>query len=300
MAGRVKLLIGGGVILVAIILVLASTFKVKEAQQGILLQFGDPRIVVKESGLNFKTPFVQNVEYFDKRILEFDARSEEVILGDQKRLVVDAFLRYKIVDPLRFFQSVGTEDVADNRLNAILGSSIRQVLGKVPLVTVLSGERAALMRDIRTIVNGQALGFGVDVVDVRIRRADLPEENSQAIFRRMQTEREREAKEFRAEGEQEAQIIRSRAERERTVLLAEAKRDAEITRGEGDGEAARIFADAFKRDPEFFSFFRSLQAYREALRQSDTTMVLSPDSEFFRYFNETTVKGNDAAGTGDK
>jgi membrane protease subunit HflC len=298
MAGRVKLLIFGGLILVAIILVLASTFKVKEAQQGILLQFGDPRIVVKDPGLNFKTPFVQNVEYFDKRILEFDARSEEVILGDQKRLVVDAFLRYKIVDPLRFFQSVGSEDVANNRLSAILSSSIRQVLGKVPLVTVLSGERATLMRDIRTIVNGQALGFGVDVVDVRIRRADLPEENSQAIFRRMQTEREREAKEFRAQGEQEAQIIRARAERERTVLLAEAKRDAEITRGEGDGEAARIFADAFKRDPEFFAFFRSLQAYREALRQGDTTMVLSPESEFFRYFNETAVKGNDATGTG--
>ena len=290
MSARAKLMIAGGVILVAIILLLASTFKVKEQEQAILLQFGEPRAVVDKPGLYFKTPFVQNVEYFDRRVLEFDGASEEVILGDQKRLVVDAFLRYRITSPLLFFQSLGTEEVARSRLNAILNGSIRQVLGQVPLVAVLSGERAALMRDIREQVNRASGGFGIQVIDVRIRRADLPEENSQAIFRRMQTEREREAKEFRAQGEQEAQIIRARAERERTVLLAEAKRDAEIARGEGDGQASRIFADAFKRDPEFFAFFRSLQAYREALKQGDTTLVLSPDSEFFQYFGQAGSK----------
>ncbi|MGD9537165.1 MAG: protease modulator HflC [Alphaproteobacteria bacterium] len=286
MSGRAKLLTAGGVLLVALILLLASTFKVKEQEQAILLQFGDPRTVVTEPGLYFKTPFVQNVEYFDKRVLEFDGAAEEVILGDQKRLVVDAFLRYRITNALQFFQSLGTEEVARTRLSAILNGSLRQVLGKVPLITVLSGERASLMRDIQQQVNSATRGFGIDVIDVRIRRADLPEENSQAIYRRMQTEREREAREFRAQGEQEAQVIRSRAERERTVLLAEARRDAEITRGDGDGEAARIFAEAFQRDPEFFAFFRSLQAYRQALRSGDTTFVLSPDSEFFQYFEE--------------
>lgn len=289
MSGRAKLLIAGGVILVAIILLLASTYKVKEWQQAILLQFGEPRVVRDKAGLYFKTPFVQNVEYFDKRVLGYDAPSEEVILGDQKRLVVDAFLRYRIRDPLLFFQSVGNEEVAKNRLGAILNASIRQVLGKVPLVTVLSGERATLMREIRTLVNRASTGFGVDVIDVRIRRADLPEENSQAIFRRMETEREREAKEFRAQGEQESQIIRSRADRERTVLLAEAERDATITRGEGDALASKIFADAFQRDPEFYGFYRSLQAYSLAMKQGDTTMVLTPDSEFFRYFREAAI-----------
>ena len=297
MSARAKFMIVGGVILAVIILLLASTFKVKEQEQAILLQFGEPRAVIEKPGLYFKTPFVQNVEYFDRRVLEFDGASEEVILGDQKRLVVNAFLRYRITSPLLFFQSLGNEEVASTRLNAILNGSIRQMLGQVPLVTVLSGERATLMHDIRDQVNNASKGFGIQVIDVRIRRADLPEENSQAIFRRMQTEREREAKEFRAQGAQEAQIIRSRAERERTVLLAEAKRDAEIARGTGDGTAARIFADAFKRDPEFFAFFRSLQAYREALKQGDTTLVLSPDSEFFQYFGHT---GSTPPGAGVK
>jgi membrane protease subunit HflC len=284
MSGRAKLLISGGVLLVALILLLASTYKVKEQEQAILLQFGEPRTVVTAPGLYFKTPFVQNVEYFDKRVLEFDGAAEEVILGDQKRLVVDAYLRYRITNALQFFQSLGNEEVGQTRLSAILNGSLRQVLGKVPLITVLSGERASLMREIQQQVNNATRGFGIDVIDVRIRRADLPEENSQAIYRRMQTEREREAREFRAQGEQEAQVIRSRAERERTVLLAEARRDAEITRGEGDGEAARIFAEAFERDPDFFAFYRSLQAYRQALAAGDTTFVMSPDSEFFQYF----------------
>lgn len=289
MSQRTIFIVVGVAILVAIILVLLSTYKVQEGEQAILLQFGEPRVVVnrvgtQEPGLRFKTPFVQNVEYFDKRVLDLDAPPEEIILGDQKRLVVDAYIRYRINNPLLFFQSVGNEGVARNRLSAILNASTRQVLGKVELITVLSQERAGLMRQIRDLVNRQSLGFGVDVIDVRIRRADLPEENSQAVYRRMQTEREREAKEFRAQGEEESQRIRSRADRERTVILAEANRQSEILRGEGDAEAVRIFADAFGRDSEFFAFYRSMQAYGQALGQEDTTMVLSPDSEFFRFF----------------
>ncbi len=289
MSGRTKLFLAGLGILIVVVLVLLSTYKVQEGEQAILLQFGEPRAVINqwgtdEPGLRFKTPFVQNVEYFEKRVLDFDAPPEEMILSDQKRLVVDSFIRYRIVDPLRFFQTVGNEAIARNRLGAILNASTRQVLGTVELITVLSGERAELMRNIRERVNRQSARFGVDVMDVRIRRAELPEENSQAVYRRMQTERDREAKEFRAQGDEASQRIRSRADRERTVLLAEAKRQSEILRGEGDAEAVRIFADAYGRDMDFFAFYRSMQAYRQALGQDDTTLVLSPDSEFFRYF----------------
>ena len=238
MSTRTKFIIGIAVILVAIVLILISTYKVREDQQAILLQLGEPINVVNqwgtdEPGLRFKTPFVQNVEYFEKRVLDFNAPAEEMILGDQKRLVVDAFIRYRIIDPLRFFQSVGNEAIARARLGAILNASTRQVLGTVELITVLSGERAQLMTEIRDQVNRQSTGFGVDVIDVRIRRADLPEENSQAVYQRMQTEREREAKEFRAQGEEESQRIRSRADRERVVILAEAERESQTLRGRG-------------------------------------------------------------------
>ena len=291
MSGRLKFIIAAAVILVAIVLLLISTYKVREDQQAILLQLGEPIKVVNqwgsdEPGLRFKTPFVQNVEYFEKRVLDFNAPAEEMILGDQKRLVVDAFIRYRIIDPLRFFQSVGNEAIARARLGAILNASTRQVLGTVELITVLSGERAQLMTEIRDQVNRQSTGFGVDVIDVRIRRADLPEENSQAVYQRMQTEREREAKEFRAQGEEESQRIRSRADRERVVLLAEAERESQILRGEGDAEANRISREAYGRDTEFYAFYRAMQAYRQALGDGDTSMVLSPDSEFFRFFGE--------------
>jgi membrane protease subunit HflC len=288
MSGRAKLILVAVGLIVVLIVVLSATYKVDQRQSAILLQFGEPRDVLRTPGLRLKTPFVQNVEYFDNRILDFDAPAEEVILSDQKRLVVDSFIRYRIVEPLSFFQTVGNEGVVRNRLGAVLNSSTRQMLGQVPLISVLSGERAQLMHQIRDLVNRQSLRLGVDVIDVRIRRADLPEENSQAIYRRMQTEREREAKEFRAQGEEESQRIRSRADRERTVLLAEAKRESEILRGEGDAEAVRIFADAFGRDTDFFAFYRSMQAYGKALGQNDTTMVLSPDSEFFRFFGDIT------------
>ena len=299
MSGRAKLLLLGVGIVVAIILVLSSTFKVTEYQQAILLQFGEPREVInatgsEEPGLYLKTPFVQNVEYLDKRILDYDAPAEEVILGDQKRLVVDTFIRYRITDPLRFYQRVGSEGIARSRLGAILNAATRQVLGTVELITVLSGERGQLMTYILDQVNRQSKDFGVDVIDVRIRRADLPDENSLAVYRRMQTERDREAKEYRAQGDETSQRIRSRADKERTILLANAKRESEILRGQGDAKAVKIFADAFGQDEEFFSFYRSMQAYSKALGTNDTSMVLSPDSEFFRYFGRLYGLGDGA------
>ena len=273
--------------------VLASSalFTVHQTEQALVLQFGNPKRVIQEPGLKFKIPFVQNVITLDKRILSFDAPAEEVIASDQKRLVVDSFLRFRITDPLKFYQSVGNETVARSRLASILNSGVRKVLGQETFSTVLSGERVELMRQIQETVNREAGEFGITVVDVRIKRADLPEANSQAIFRRMQTEREREAKEFRAQGAEVSQRIRSRADREKTVLLAEAERESEILRGQGDAKVVKIFADAFGRDIEFFSFYRSMLAYREALGADQTTMVLSPDSEFFRYFRDMAGDG---------
>jgi len=269
-----------------VVLGFGSMFTVHQAQQAIVIQLGEPKRVVTEPGLQFKIPFVQSVVYLDKRILAYDSPKQEVIASDQKRLVVDTFARYKIVDALRFYQTVGVEAVARDRLNSIVESSMRRVLGNVPLSTVVSGDRGELMRQIKELVNGEAAGFGIDIVDVRIRRADLPEQNNEAIYRRMQTERDREAKELRAQGAEEAQRIRASADRERTVLLAEARKSSDILRGEGEAEKNRIFADAYNRDPDFFAFYRSLQAYREALQGSDTTMVLTPQSEFFRFFGD--------------
>ena len=292
-----RVVIALGVVLVIVAVVAWSAlFTVHQAAQALVLQFGEPRAVVKEPGLHFKLPFIQNVAYFDRRVLEFDAPKEEVIAAGQKRLVVDAFARYRIVDPLRFFQTVGTEAVVRTRLAVIINASVRQALGGVPLEHIISGERAALMVAIRDIVNAEAEDFGIDVIDVRIKRADLPEANSEAVYRRMQTEREREAKELRAQGAEEAQKIRAVADRDKVILLAEARKQAQITRGEGDGEAVRIFAEAFGKDIEFFSFYRSMEAYREALSSEDTTMVLSPDSEFFRFFGDVGGERSAVAG----
>ena len=283
------LTIGLGVIAAAVLFLgWNSVFTVPQWKQALVLQFGKPVQVITEPGLHFKLPIVQDVRLFDRRVLEFDAPKEEIIASDQKRLVVDAFTRYRIVDPLKFFQTVNNETVVRTRLAAIINASIRQALGGVPLNDIISGERAALMSQIRDIVNGEAVDFGIDVIDVRIKRADLPEENSEAVFRRMQTEREREAKELRAEGAEEAQKVRAIADRKRVILVAEAKKEAQITRGQGDSEAVRIFASAFGQDVEFFAFYRSMEAYRVALGSEDTTMVLSPDSEFFTYFGSMT------------
>jgi modulator of FtsH protease HflC len=288
---------GGAV--VALFLLLSALFTVHQTQQALVLQFGNPVRIVQEPGLHLKVPFVQQVDYFEKRVLDFDAPSVELVLGDQKRLVVDAFARYRITDALRFRQSVGNEAAFRGRLEPIIFSSLRSVLGEAPLFTILSQDRTQLMNRIKGEANQSLAGFGVELVDVRIKRADLPPENSQAVFRRMQTEREREAKELRAQGAEVGQRIRARADRERRVLIAESQREAEILRGQGDAEAIRIFAEAFGQDPEFFDFYRSLQAYREALGDGATSFVLSPDSEFFRFFNgrEAGV-GQEPAGPG--
>jgi modulator of FtsH protease HflC len=285
-----NLLIGlGAAAAVALILALSALFTVHQTQQALVLQFGEPKRVVQEAGLHAKIPFIQNAVYIDRRVLDFDAESQEVILGDQKRLVVDAFARYRIVDALRFYQAVGDEARLRGRIDTILDASLRKVLGEVPLFTVLSADRSALMNRIRESANTEAKQFGIDIIDVRIKRADLPAENSQAIYRRMQTEREREAKELRAQGAELAQRIRSRADRERRVIIAEAEKEGQIHRGEGDGQAVAIFADAVGKDVDFFTFYRSMQAYREALGDDNTSFVLSPASEFFRFFDNSTL-----------
>ena len=278
-----------GKFLLPIIVILAVTaffsiFIVKEINQAIVLQFGDPKRIISKPGINFKIPFIQNVVFLDKRILNLDAPPEEVIASDQKRLIVDAFARFQIVDPLKFYISVGNERVARSRLSTIINSRIRNVLGTQRLQTLLSEDRTKQMSLIQDGVNNEAEKFGIKIVDVRIKRADLPQANSEAIYRRMQTEREREAKEFRAKGAEMAVTITSTADKDVTVILADAQKQSEIMKGEGDGTRNKIFADAFGQDPEFFAFYRAMQAYEKALIGGETSLILSPDSEFFKFF----------------
>jgi membrane protease subunit HflC len=279
-------LVALGVVLALGVFVAASSlFTVNQTQQVLITQFGEPIRVINEPGLAAKIPFIQTVISFDRRLLDFDAQGQEVILGDQRRLVVDTFTRYRIINPLLFYQTVGATEVGIRlRLGPIVSSALRNSLGNETLLQVLSVDRARIMGEIRTRVNAEARSFGIEVTDVRIRRADLPDENTQAILSRMQSERERVAREERAQGAEQAQRIRASAERERTVLIAEAQSQAEILRGQGEQTAIRIFADAFTRDPEFFQFWRTMQAYREAFAEGDSRLLLSPDSDFFRYF----------------
>jgi len=273
---------------VLLVLGLSSTFIVQQTEQAIVLRFGNPVRVINEPGLKFRLPLAETVEKFDKRVLDSDPEAEEVIASDQKRLVVDAFARYRIVDPLRYYQTVSNERGLQARLERIINGTLRNVVGNVTLASVLSEERATIMTEIKDQVQNEAKTFGIEVIDVRIRRADLPQANSEAIYSRMKSEREREAKEFRAQGAELAQRIRARADRERTVLLADAAKQAQILRGDGDGEQVQIWAKAAGQDPEFFMFYRSMEAYRQSLA-GDTTLVLQPDSDFLRYFRD--VKG---------
>ena len=275
---------------VVAVVVFFSIFIVKEENQAIVLQFGDPKKIITKPGLNFKIPFIQNVVFLDKRILNLDAPPEEVIASDQKRLIVDAFARFQITDPLKFYISVGNERVARSRLSTIINSRIRSVLGTQRLQTLLSEDRTKQMSLIQEGVNNEAEKFGIKIVDVRIKRADLPQANSNAIFARMQTEREREAKEFRAKGAEMAVTITSTADKEVTVILADAEKKSEIMKGEGDGQRNKIFADAFGKDPEFFAFYRAMQAYEKALIGGETSLILSPDSEFFKFFGNVKSK----------
>lgn len=289
----------GGVILVLLIFVgvglYSALFTVNQTHQALVLRFGQPVKVISDPGLNYKWPFIENVVYVDKRILDLENPAQEIIASDQKRLVVDAFARYKIVDPLKYYQVLGSVAAANSQLGTLLNAGLRRVLGEATFTHVVRDDRAVLMGRIREALDRDAQTYGIQVVDVRIRRADLPEQNSQAVYQRMQTERQREAAEFRALGAQRAQEIRSRADRDVTVLVADATSRAEQIRGEGDGERNRIFADAFGRDPSFFGFYRSMQAYETGLRHNDTRMLLKPDSEFFRYFGDSSGKNMPAA-----
>jgi modulator of FtsH protease HflC len=262
----------------------SSIFTVSQTEQALVVRLGRPVDVVSEPGLNFKAPFIDTVISIDKRILDLENPSQEVIAADQKRLVVDAFARYRIKDPLRFYQSIGSIQAANIQLTTLLNAALRRVLGEVTFITVVRDERENLMTRIRDHLDREADQYGIQVVDVRIRRADLPEQNSLAVYKRMQTEREREAQEFRAQGGQKAQEIRSKADREATVIIADANSTAEQTRGVGDAERNRLFAEAYGRDPEFFAFYRSMSAYETGLRSNDTRFLLRPDSEFFRFF----------------
>ena len=268
----------------------SAVFLLDQREQALVVQFGQPIRVVRDPGLNFKIPFAQDLIVFDKRVLDLNADPKELIAADQKRLIVDSFAKYRITDPLKFYQTVRNEAGMRVRLNAILDSRLREVLGSVPLQALLTGEREKIMQDIKQKVNQEAKSFGIDVVDVRIMRADLPLTNSEAIFLRMQTERQREAKEFRAQGAEESQRIRSRADKERTIILAEAQKQSSLLRGAGEGKSTEIYTEAYSRDPEFYRFYRTLQAYRETLKNTDTPLIVSPDSEFLKFFNDLTGK----------
>src|SRR5689334_15994227 len=283
------------VVLVILVLGFGSLFTVSQTEQVLVVRLGEPVRVVTEPGLNFKVPFIDTVITIDKRILDLENPAQEVIASDQKRLVVDAFARYRIKDPLRFYQTLGSIQAANIQLTTLLNASLRRVLGEVTFITVVRDERDALMSRIREQLDREAASYGISVIDVRIRRADLPEQNSQAVYQRMQTERQREAAEFRAQGGQKAQEIRSRADREVTVLVAEATSKSEQTRGEGDATRNQIFAEAFNQDPDFFAFYRSMQAYEHGLKHNDTRLLLKPDSNFFRYFTDPSGKAKDSS-----
>ncbi len=268
---------------VALILITSSAFIVSETEQVLVLRFGNPKEEINTPGLHFKLSIVDNIKVYEKRILNVDPPAEEVLLADQKRLVVDTFARYRIVNMLMFFQTLGTESAAEQRLYTIINSAARSSLGRAPLSEILSSKRNVLMKNILKSVNAETQRMGIQVVDVRIVRADLPDQVTQSTFARMRSEREREAREARAEGAQAATEIKSLAEKDRSVIIAEAKRDAQILRGQGDNEAITIYSKAFNQDPKFYAFYRSLEAYRNSLADPETTMVLSPDSAFFKY-----------------
>jgi len=290
---------GGVAIVVALVVLItgySSLFTVYQTRQALVVRLGNPLRVETQPGLHFKVPLLDSVIYVDKRILDLENSAQEILASDSKPLIVDAFARYRVRDALKFYQTVGTTEGANARLSPLLSSAVRRVLGDATLIQVVRDQREALMARVRQQMDAEAQNFGVEIVDVRIRRADLPPQNSEAVYKRMQTDREREAQEFRSEGTQKAQEIRAKADREATVIVAEATSKGEQTRGEGDAERNRIFAEAYGKDPDFFAFYRSMQAYETGLQQGDTRLVIRPDSEFFRYFSNPNGKVNGPSG----
>ena len=275
-----------GIAIAVVFLLFNSLYVLPQTKQAIVLQFGEPVRLVKDAGLKIKIPFIQNVIFYDNRLLNLDPPAQEIVLNDKKRLDVDSFTRFRIIEPLKFYQTVRTEDQARSKLKEIVNSSVRKILGRTTLQDLLSAKRTQIMADISKAVKTDAEQIGVNVADVRIRRADLPIEVMQAINARMKTERERDAKEFRAQGRETAQQIRATAEKEQTIIIAEANKQSEMLRGEGEKQAIRIWNKVANRDPQFFAFYRSLEAYKNALKAENTSMVLSPDAEFFRYFQK--------------
>jgi modulator of FtsH protease HflC len=284
-----------GLALVALIIGYGSLFTVYQTRQALVVRLGEPKRAITEPGLNLKFPLLDSVIYIDKRILDLENPSQEIIASDQKRLVVDAFARYRVTDPLKFYQTIGAIAGANARMSTLLNSALRRVLGEATTTDIVRDRRAVLMGMVRDQLENEAQSFGISVVDVRIKRANLPQQNSQAVYQRMQTERQRQAAEFRAQGSQHSQEIRARADRDVTVLTAEAQSKGEQTRGEGDAERNRIYAEAYGRDPDFFTFYRSMQAYENGLHSNDTRMLLTPDSSFFRYFGNSSGKPREPA-----
>ncbi len=294
-----RLNLAGGIlaalVIVGLIVAYGTIFTVYQTRQALVVRLGEPIRQVTAPGLHFKVPIIDSVIQIDNRILDLENPAQEVIASDQKRLVVDAFARYRIQQPLKFYQTVGSVERANSQLSILLNSALRRVLGEATLSHVVRDDRSQLMARVRDQLNAEAQAFGISIVDVRIRRADLPEQNSQAVYQRMQTERQQEAAQIRAQGSQRAQEIRAKADRDVTVILADAQSTGEKTRGEGDAERNRIFAEAFGKDPDFFAFYRSMQAYESGLRSNDTRMLLKPDSDFFRFFVDPSGKPRSAA-----
>lgn len=266
---------------------LNSVFIVDQWKQAIVFQFGQSVRLIKEPGLHFKIPLVQNVRFFDIRILNYNLKEKEILASDEKRMIVSAFIKYRIINALEFYKTIGTEDLAASKLYSILDSSLRQIVGRVPLSYMLTEKRIGVMQDIAKIVEEKSKRFGIDIIDVRILRADLPKENSEAVYRRMQSEREKEAKEFRSEGLSEADKIKAQADKEARLIIAEAKKNAQILKGEGDSIAAKIYANAYNKDPEFYEFYKSMNSYKHSFKNTDTKIILTPDNKFMKFFNNS-------------
>lgn len=270
--------------LIGFFILINSIFILDQRKSAIVLQFGEEKRTIKEPGLQFKIPFIQNIVIFDKRILDLAIDEQEVIASDQKRLIIDAFTKYKIVDPLQFYITVQNKNNAEKRLGAIFDSSLRQIIGEFPLNDLLSDKRSDIMNKIQEVLAQQSAKFGIEIIDVRIVRGNLPKENSEAIYRRMQTAREKEAREIRAEGSEKAIRIKAKADKEVVVILSEADKKSNILKGQGEAISNKIFAKSFSKDPKFFDFYRSMQSYEDAIKPDNSSVIISPNNEFFKYF----------------